>query len=73
MKYFYATVLFFLAVVILQRHHAVANENDGRYTVVETSLDDELALLLADNAEFDANYIGDYSIDLVSACFVSIF
>jgi hypothetical protein len=55
-------------VVILQRHHAVANEND--YTVVdERSLDDELALLLADNAEFDTNYIADYSIDLVSVSF----
>ena len=53
MKYFYATVL--LTVVILQRQRAVADENDGRYTVVERSLDDELALLLADNAEFDTN------------------
>ena len=67
MKYFYAATV--LAVVILQRHHAVADENDGRYTVVERSLDDELALLLADNAEFDTNYIGDYSIDLVSVSF----
>lgn len=71
MKYSSGGTVLLLAAVNLQRHHAVANENDG---VVESSLDDELALLLADNAEFlaslnDANYRDDYSIDLVSVCF----
>jgi hypothetical protein len=66
MKYFYARTFLFLAAYILQQHPAVvADVNDGRYTVEKRSLDDELALLLADNAEFDANYMGDYSIELV--------
>lgn len=73
MKYFCGTVLI-LAAEVLQRHHAVADENDGRYTV-ERSLDDELALLLADNAEFlaslnDDTYRDDYSIELVSDKFI---
>lgn len=67
MKYFCGTTVL-LAAVILQRRHAVADENDGRHTV-EKSLHDELSLLLSDNAEFDVNYRGDYSIELVSACF----
>ena len=73
MKNFCGTVLI-LAAEVLQRHHAVADENDGRYTV-ERSLDDELALLLADNAEFlaslnDDKYRDDYSIELVSDKFI---